>query len=186
MVAVRMAAQYSAKENGPQPQLCAQACLQFPLHCCVLITFPHRTAPGKATWLVYINACTHTHRGRQSYEWRKRRLRQPSEGQRVTRGELRAVITVAGRRQDARGSLVMGVSHEVLIRSQFKPTWYSDLLLSSALPLSAAPIYRFSCFSCVERTGPKSSWQLNKLRSFQYFGNHIFNDDLWLSVWSKT
>lgn len=35
--------------------------------------------------------------------------------------ELRAVMTAARRRQDTRGSLVMGVNHEVLIRSQFKP-----------------------------------------------------------------
>lgn len=41
------------------------------MHGCVLITFPHRTAPGKALRLVYINACTHTQilRTRQTEWW---------------------------------------------------------------------------------------------------------------------
>lgn len=40
------------------------------MHGCVLITFPHRTAPGKALRLVYINACTHTQIGRtRQTEW---------------------------------------------------------------------------------------------------------------------
>lgn len=74
----------------------------------------------KACIHIRTNTHAHTHIGRQSNRWRKRSLRQPSEGQRVTREELRAVMTASRRRQDTKGSLVMGVNHEVLIRSKLK------------------------------------------------------------------
>lgn len=71
-------------------RLCA--CLQFPLRCCVLITFPRRTAAGKATWLVYINACTHaqthTRADKAMDGWRKSQttIRGAESGQRRTEG----------------------------------------------------------------------------------------------------
>lgn len=62
-----------------------------------------------------VDTRTHTHTLKHAR--RKQSLRQQSEGQRVTRDEVRAVMRAAHRRQDAEGSLVMGVKHEVLIRS---------------------------------------------------------------------
>jgi len=143
--------------------------------CCVLITFPHRTAPGKAPRLVYINACTHTHasRGRQSNGSRKWCLRQPSEGQRVTRGELRAVIAAAGRRRDSRGSIVMGASLEGLIRSQFIPTWYHDLFFcSTQLPL---------CLPCLQLCMNCGDWQSTWMSSNYSCKNIKREHSVWLA-----
>lgn len=88
---------------------------------------------------MHSRANTHREADRTIDGW----MRQPSEGQRVTR-ELRAVITAAGRRRDCRGSLVMGASHEALIRSQFIPSWYRNLSVSSALLPSVGPVCSFT------------------------------------------
>lgn len=54
---------------------------------------------------------THTHTLKHAR--RKQSLRQQSEGQRVTRDEVRAVMRAAHRRQDAEGSLVMGGAYQI-------------------------------------------------------------------------
>lgn len=71
-----------------------------------------------------INACIHTNTNTHTKADRAidggSGLSDNHQRDRVTREELRAVMTAARRRQDTKGSLVMGVNHEVLIRSKLK------------------------------------------------------------------
>lgn len=64
--------------------------------------------------------------------------RQPSEGLRAAREELRAVMAAALRRQDTKGRLVMGVNHELLIRSDLTPAWDAGLPLSLPGPSASS------------------------------------------------
>ncbi len=104
--------------SAPQPLCISMFTVPSTLLCFDNLSSQNSLRKGSS---VGLHKCmyTHTHTSRQSYEWRKQSPRQSSEGQRASRG---AVITAAGRRRDARGSLVMGVNCEVLIRSHFKPT----------------------------------------------------------------
>lgn len=96
-----------------------------------------------------MHAHTHTHTRGQTKRWMDGGSpRQPSEGLRAAREELRAVMAAALRRQDTKGSLVMGVNHELLIRSDLRPAWDAGLPLSlpgpSASSLWINPSFRWT------------------------------------------
>lgn len=76
------------------------------------------------------NPTVHTHTHTATSVHGGSRASDNNQRDRVSRDEVRAVMSTAHRRQDE-GSLVMGVKHEVLIRSHCTPGRCSDLLLFS-------------------------------------------------------
>lgn len=147
---------------------CLWACLQFPLHSCVLITFPRRTAAGKATWLVYINACarthTHTRMGRQSDGWRKSQtsIRGAESSQRKTKGCNGCGPPQTGHQRKPRhGSEAWG-AYQISLESSLRRWPPPPLLHHCACTWAHFQLcMNQSVFLVWMEKGPDGSWELN-------------------------
>lgn len=119
----------------------------------------------------------HTHKGRQSNRWRKRTLRQPSEGQsdqRRTKGcNDRSPPQTGHQRKPRHGSEPWG-AYQIQVKTS-PIQWPSPLLLSAGL---FPTLYESICFSHLERLG--NSYKLKEFTDSCMFHRHSYGT-LWLS-----